>query len=286
MSITTRIRHPLQRSHLVTAIDTRMRDPYAGLLAVPGFRLVSTAVADGETMPVGQRSGIFGAGGDDTSPDLAWSEFPEETQSFIVTMYDPDAPTPSGFWHWVVINIPASVTSLPAGGGDGDETLPDRATHLANDAGLRRYLGAAPPPGDPHRYYIVVSALDVADARVPDGATPARASFQTLAHTIARGSPGSRVWRLSVICSLGWVLKPAPGSCAPPSWLSALSADHDRPRPRCSYTSIRRFRRCRGTSEAGGSLLRRTAEGCPRSTSPPRLTGSPGSGSWFSDCWR
>ena len=186
MSITTRIRHPLQRSHLVTAIDTRMRDPYAGLLAVPGFRLVSTAVADGETMPVAQRSGIFGAGVNDTSPDLAWSEFPEETQSFIVTMYDPDAPTPSGFWHWVVINIPASVTSLPAGGGDGDETLPDRATHLANDAGLRRYLGAALPPGDPHRYYIVVSALDVADAGVPDGATPALASFQTLAHAIAR----------------------------------------------------------------------------------------------------
>ena len=170
----------------MTAIDTRMRDPYAGLLAVPGFRLVSTAVADGETMPVAQRSGIFGAGVNDTSPDLAWSEFPEEIQSFIVTMYDPDAPTPSGFWHWVVINIPASVTSLPAGGGDGDETLPDRATHLANDAGLRRYLGAAPPPGGPHRYYIVVSALDVADAGVPDGATPALASFQTLAHAIAR----------------------------------------------------------------------------------------------------
>jgi len=166
------------------------RDPYDGLPAVPTFQLQSTLVGDGETMPVAQRSGIFGAGGQDTSPDLAWSGFPEETHSFIVTMYDPDAPTPSGFWHWAVINVPASVTSLPAEAGESDETLPDGSTHLANDASLRRYLGAAPPPGDPpHRYFVVVSALDVAEvaaAGVPNGATPALASFQTLAHTIGR----------------------------------------------------------------------------------------------------
>jgi Raf kinase inhibitor-like YbhB/YbcL family protein len=141
-------------------------------------------------MPVAQRSGIFGAGGQDISPDLAWSGFPEETQSFIVTMYDPDAPTPSGFWHWAVVNVPASVTSLSVGAGESDETLPDGSTHLANDASLHRYLGAAPPPGDPpHRYFVVVSALDLAktgEAGVPDGATPALALFQTLSHTIAR----------------------------------------------------------------------------------------------------
>jgi Raf kinase inhibitor-like YbhB/YbcL family protein len=186
VSISTRIRNSLQRSHAVATIGTRERDPYDGLPAVPSFQLESSAIADGETMPVAQRSGIFGAGGQDTSPDLAWSGVPEETQSFIVTMYDPDAPTPSGFWHWMVVNVPASVTSLPSRAGDGDETLPDGAAHLANDAGLRRYLGSAPPPGDPHRYYVVVSALDVADAGLPDGASPALASFQTLAHTIAR----------------------------------------------------------------------------------------------------
>ena len=166
------------------------RDPYEELPAVPTFQLQSTLVADGETMPVAQRSGIFGAGGEDTSPDLAWSGFPEHTQSFMVTMYDPDAPTPSGFWHWAVVNVPASVTSLSAGVGESDETLPAGSTHLANDASLHRYLGAAPPPGDPpHRYFLVVSALDVADAAeagVPHGATPALASFQTLAHTVAR----------------------------------------------------------------------------------------------------
>ena len=163
------------------------RDPYEELPAVASFQLQSGLVADGETMPVAQRSGIFGAGGQDTSPDLAWSGFPQETQSFMVTMYDPDAPTPSGFWHWAIVNIPASVTSVPVGAGDSDQTLPEGSTHLPNDASLRRYLGAAPPPGDPpHRYFVVVSALDVAEAGVPEGATPALASFQTLAHTIAR----------------------------------------------------------------------------------------------------
>src|SRR5262245_29037901 len=135
------------------------RDPYDGLPAVPSFQLQSTLVADGEAMPVAQRSGIFGASGQDTSPDVAWSGFPEETRRFIVTMYAPDAPTPSGFWHWAVVNVPASITSLPAEAGESDETLPDGSTHLADDASLRRYLGAAPPPGDPpHRYFVVVSA--------------------------------------------------------------------------------------------------------------------------------
>jgi phosphatidylethanolamine-binding protein (PEBP) family uncharacterized protein len=90
----------------VTTIDAHKRDPYDGLPVVPGFQLKSSAIADGETMPVAQRSAIVGAGGQDTSPDLEWSGFPEETQSFIVTMYDPDLPTPSGFWHWAVIKVP------------------------------------------------------------------------------------------------------------------------------------------------------------------------------------
>lgn len=163
-------------------------DPYDDLPAVPSFHLQSGLIADGQTMPVAQRSGIFGAGGEDTSPDLAWSEFPAETQSFIVTMYDPDAPTPSGFWHWVVIDLPAGVSSLATGAGEGNETLPAGATHLTNDGGSRRYLGAAPPPGDPHRYYVVVTALDIPETGVPDTASPALALFQTLSHTIARAT--------------------------------------------------------------------------------------------------
>jgi Raf kinase inhibitor-like YbhB/YbcL family protein len=163
------------------------RNPYEELPPVSSFRLESSLITDGETMPVAQRSGIFGAGGEDTSPDLSWSGFPAETKSFLVTMYDPDAPTPNGFWHWTVINVPASVTSLQAGAGDGNETLPSGATHLTNDASLRGYLGAAPPPGDPpHRYFVGVAALDVPEAGVPDTATPALAFFQTRTNTLAR----------------------------------------------------------------------------------------------------
>jgi Raf kinase inhibitor-like YbhB/YbcL family protein len=161
-------------------------NPYDGLPSVPSFELRSDTIADGLTLPAAQRSGIFGAGGEDTSPDLVWSGFPDETRSFVVTMYDPDAPTPSGFWHWMAINLAADVKSLPAGAGDGDETLPGAAMHLANDAGSQRYLGAAPPPGDAHRYFVVVSALDTPEVGVPATATPALASFQTLGHTLAR----------------------------------------------------------------------------------------------------
>ena len=165
------------------------RNPYEELPSVSSFQLESSLIADGETMPAAQRSGIFGAGGEDTSPDLAWSGFPAETKSFLVTMYDPDAPTPSGFWHWTVINVPASVTSLDAGAGGGDETLPAGATHLINDASLRGYLGAAPPPGDdPHHYFVAVAALDVSETGVPETATPALAFFHTLSHTLARAS--------------------------------------------------------------------------------------------------
>jgi len=163
------------------------RDPYSELPAVGSFELQSAVAADGESLPDAQLSGIFGAGGQDRSPDLAWSGFPAETQSFMVTMFDPDAPTPSGFWHWTVVDVPASVTSLAAGAGESDETLPQGARHLTNDAGLRRYVGAAPPPGDPpHHYFIAVTALDIAEGEVPDTATPALACFQTVAHTIGR----------------------------------------------------------------------------------------------------
>ena len=98
-------------------------DPYAELAAVPAFQVSSEVVADGVTMPVAQRSGIFDAGGQDVSPDLTWSGFPDATRSFIVTMYDPDAPTPSGFWHWTVVDLPSDSTSLPQRAGASDAEL-------------------------------------------------------------------------------------------------------------------------------------------------------------------
>lgn len=166
---------------------TMKRDPYADLPAVPSFPLESSLVADGETMPVAQRSGIFGAGGQDVSPDLTWSGFPEPTRSFIVTMYDPDAPTPSGFWHWALVDLPSDITSLPVGAGESDDALP-AGRHITNDAGLRRYVGAAPPPGPSHRYYIVVTALDIPTVDVPGTASPALTLFQTVGTTVARAT--------------------------------------------------------------------------------------------------
>ncbi|HEX4578872.1 MAG TPA: YbhB/YbcL family Raf kinase inhibitor-like protein, partial [Candidatus Dormibacteraeota bacterium] len=79
------------------------RDPYAELPQLPWFALTSQDITEGEEVPVAQRSGIFGAGGEDRSPQLSWTGFPEGTQSFAVTVYDPDAPTASGFWHWAVV---------------------------------------------------------------------------------------------------------------------------------------------------------------------------------------
>ena len=165
-------------------------NPYAELPQVPGFTVTSTDVTDGEQMPAAQMSGIFNAGGQDVSPQLSWSGFPAGTKSFVVTMYDPDAPTGSGFWHWAVVDIPASVTSLPPGAGaPGGNRLPNGAFMLRNDAGVARYVGAAPPKGDPpHRYFITVTALDVASLDVSKDATPAFLGFNMLSHTLARGS--------------------------------------------------------------------------------------------------
>ncbi|GIO31403.1 hypothetical protein J2TS6_25440 [Paenibacillus albilobatus] len=109
-------------------------------------------------------------------------------KSFAVTAYDPDAPTGSGFWHWAVINIPASVTELPIGaGGDHGGGLPQGALQLPNDARLKRFIGAAPPAGHgPHWYYFVVHALDVEKIGIDPNATPVLLGFTMLGHTLGR----------------------------------------------------------------------------------------------------
>lgn len=164
------------------------RDPYADLPKVGSFDLTSSDLAPDAALTTPQLSGIMDAGGEDVSPQLSWSGFPAETQSFVVTCYDPDAPTASGFWHWAVADIPVSVTSLASNAGDEAGTgLPDTAVTLANDAGLARFLGAAPPPGHgPHHYWFVVHAVDVASLGLPDGATPAYLGFNLFFHTLAR----------------------------------------------------------------------------------------------------
>ena len=164
------------------------RNPYEDLPQVPSFDLTSTDITDGGPLPMPQVSGLMGAGGEDVSPELSWSGFPEATKGFAVTVYDPVAPTASGFWHWAVFNIPVTTTSLPSGAGDEKGSgLPEGAVQLANDAGLKRYLGAAPPAGHgTHFYYFVVHALDVDHLDLPDNATPAYLGFNLFSHTLAR----------------------------------------------------------------------------------------------------
>jgi len=173
-----------------------MNDPFARLPVVPSFSVTSTDVTDGQPLPPAQMSGIFEVpGGKDLSPQLSWSGAPAETKSYTVTMYDPDAPSGSGFWHWGVADIPASVTELPAGAGDGTgEHLPTGAFHLPNDARWARFIGAGPPPGDGrHRYVIVVQALGIEKVgqlqlRVQADSTPAWLGFSIniSGHLLAR----------------------------------------------------------------------------------------------------
>jgi Raf kinase inhibitor-like YbhB/YbcL family protein len=171
-----------------------MNDPFARLPVVPNFALTSTDVTDGKELPVAQMSAAFGVpGGLDVSPQLSWSGAPPETRSYTVTMYDPDAPSGSGFWHWAVADIPASVTELPAGAGDDTgQYLPAGAFQLPNDLRAPYFLGAAPPPGDGrHRYVIVVQAIDVehvGQLSVGADSTPAFLGFNINAggHLLAR----------------------------------------------------------------------------------------------------
>ncbi len=129
----------------------------------------------------------FGCEGGNQSPALQWSGVPDGTRSLALTVYDPDAPTGSGWWHWVVVNLPADLRALPRGAGSPDGAgLPASAHQVRTDFGAPGYGGPCPPAGDPpHRYVVTVYALDAAQLDLPEGATAALAGFQIHAHAIA-----------------------------------------------------------------------------------------------------
>ena len=158
-------------------------DPYALLPKAPSFTVESSDVRSGAPI---DDAHIYAGG--NHSPALSWKDVPAGTKSFVVTCFDPDAPTPSGFWHWIAVDLPAAATSLARGAGkEGGGGLPKGAFQCRNDYGARAYGGPAPPAGDrPHRYYFVVHALDVARLGVDDDTSPAVVSFTMLGHTLGR----------------------------------------------------------------------------------------------------
>jgi Raf kinase inhibitor-like YbhB/YbcL family protein len=162
--------------------------PYEFLPPVPSFAVTSTDVTDGAVLQREQVSAATGEGGKDLSPELSWSRFPDSTRSFAVTVFDPDAPTGSGFWHWAVCDIPVTVTELPSGAGTPNGVgLPPSAVTVRNDAGIRGYMGAAPPQGHgPHRYVFAVHAIDIESLEVDSEASPAILGFNATFHTLAR----------------------------------------------------------------------------------------------------
>ena len=160
-------------------------EPYALLPSVAAFDLASADVVHGEPL-----APTFAADGEGLSPALEWSGFPEGTRSFVVSCFDPDAPTPAGYWHWTVVDVPVGTTSLPRGAGAPDGALlPAGAFQVRADGGTPGYEGAAPPPGDrPHRYVFAVHALDVDHLDVPPDATPTAVAFTALFHTLGRAT--------------------------------------------------------------------------------------------------
>lgn len=157
-------------------------DPYTLLPAVPAFTVTSADVTDGQPLKDDQVAALG-----NTSPQLSWSDVPEGTKSFTVTCFDPDAPTPSGFWHWVLVDLPADVTSLDTGAGAEGAALPGNAFMCRNDGGAKAFMGAAPPAGDQvHRYYFVVHAVKEDTLGVDSDASPAVVSFNLAFKTLGR----------------------------------------------------------------------------------------------------
>jgi Raf kinase inhibitor-like YbhB/YbcL family protein len=164
--------------------------PHEHLPPVAELTVTSDDIEHGEALPNAHVADVMGCTGENLSPHLHWEGAPEGTQSYAVTCFDPDAPTGSGFWHWVVFDIPVSVNELPRGAGSDDKAgLPGGAKHARNDLGAAEYVGSAPPPGHgDHRYVFTVHALGVPTLDIDADASAAIVGFNLTFNTLARGS--------------------------------------------------------------------------------------------------
>lgn len=160
------------------------------------FKLQSAVVAPNGTLANEQVFNGFGCSGKNISPPLRWSGAPAGTKSFSLTVYDPDAPTGSGWWHWLVYDIPASVTELPQSAGNTGGELPTGAIQGRTDFGAPGYGGPCPPAGaKPHRYIFTVYALKTEKLDVPSGSSAAMVGFAINANKLASASITARYGR-------------------------------------------------------------------------------------------
>ncbi|WP_198435618.1 YbhB/YbcL family Raf kinase inhibitor-like protein [Moritella sp. F3] len=150
------------------------------------FTLSSQDIAQGQFMSKTQEFNGFGCSGGDVSPHLKWTNAPKGTKSFAITAYDPDAPTGSGWWHWQVVNIPVTVTEIPADAGNTKTNrAPSGSTQIQNDYGSRGFGGVCPPEGHGvHHYRFTIHALSVEKLALPEDASGALAGYMINGNTI------------------------------------------------------------------------------------------------------
>jgi Raf kinase inhibitor-like YbhB/YbcL family protein len=158
-----------------------------GLSSANALTLTSPEIKPDATISDEQVANVFGCSGKNISPALDWSDAPKGTKSFAISVYDPDAPTGSGFWHWVIVNIPADVRSIPKGAGDPKGAgLPTGALLTRTDFGVPGYGGPCPPKGDkPHHYHFNIFAVDVEKLDVDANSSAAVVGFNLHFHTLA-----------------------------------------------------------------------------------------------------
>ena len=175
------------KKHAAIAISALIAMSFTVSAALP-FSISSLDIPDDHRLTQQQVFAGFGCQGDNISPQLAWHNPPGGAKSFAITVFDPAAPTGSGWWHWTVVNIPAQTLSLPAGAGKTDsDKLPAGAVQGRNDFGYAGFGGACPPAGDkPHPYQITVWALDVEKLPLDSNASGALVGFMLNSHVLAK----------------------------------------------------------------------------------------------------
>lgn len=175
------------KKHLVSLLSTFLVILTCVLAQAADFTVSSPDISEGQQMSETHVLNSFGCSGGNLSPALAWDNAPEGTKSFAVTAYDPDAPTGSGWWHWVVFNIPATVHSLATGAGNEANLLPVGAVQSRTDFGFPGYGGACPPQGNgAHRYHFTVYALDVERLDLSPDSSAAMVGYNLNHHTLAK----------------------------------------------------------------------------------------------------